>query len=108
MRHQGSILLSRGNFWGFRGSTFHQTSEECHDLQRKQIKINFLKKNALMDIIMLQLSRAKPGNLASLIINVIVNYEINAEKYRVNLRNPLEQSSDLHLCSLSCACHIVR
>ena len=36
--------LSRGNFLGFRvGSIFHQKSGECHDLQRKQIKINFLK-----------------------------------------------------------------
>ena len=60
-------LLSRGNFWGFRGSIFHQKSAECHDLQRKHIKINFLQiKIALIDIIRLQLSRAKPGNPASI------------------------------------------
>ena len=28
---------------GFKGATFNQKSGECHDLQRKQIKINFLK-----------------------------------------------------------------
>ena len=42
----GSIL-TRGLvgelFWVLRGSTFHQKSGECHDLQKKQIKINFLK-----------------------------------------------------------------
>ena len=30
-------------FWVLRESTFHQKSGECHDLQRKQIKIIFLK-----------------------------------------------------------------
>ena len=30
-------------FLVLRGSTFRQRSGECHDLQRKQIKINFLK-----------------------------------------------------------------
>ena len=35
--------LSRGNVLGLRGSTFHQKSGECHDLQRKRIKIIFLK-----------------------------------------------------------------
>ena len=30
-------------FCVLRGSTFHQKSGECHDLQRKQIKINVLK-----------------------------------------------------------------
>ena len=35
--------LSRGNFWGFRGGQYYiKKSEECHDLQRKQIKITFL------------------------------------------------------------------
>ena len=46
MRHHGEhfdVGLSRGNFWGFRGLIFHQKSGECHDIQRKQIKINFLK-----------------------------------------------------------------
>ena len=47
MRHQGEHFdagLSRGNVLGFKpGSTFHQKSGECHDLQRKQIKIIFLK-----------------------------------------------------------------
>ena len=46
MRYQGEhfdALLSRGNFLGFMGSIFHQKCAECHDLQRKQIKINFLK-----------------------------------------------------------------
>ena len=31
--------LSRGNVLGLRGSTFNQKSGECHDLQRKQIKV---------------------------------------------------------------------
>ena len=69
MKHQREHFdagLSLGNFWGFRGSVFHQKSRDCHNLQRKQIKIYFLlKKNGLIDIIMLQLSRAKPGNPAS-------------------------------------------
>ena len=46
MRHQEEYFdvgLSRGNFWGFRGVIFHQKSGECHDIKRKQIKINFLK-----------------------------------------------------------------
>ena len=46
MIHQGEHFdagLSRGNVWILRGSTFHQKSGECHDLQRKQIKIIFLK-----------------------------------------------------------------
>ena len=47
MRHQGEhfdVGLSRGNFWGFRGGLiFHQKSVECHDIQRKQIKIIVLK-----------------------------------------------------------------
>ena len=50
MRYQGDhfdVGLSRGNFWGFRGVNipliFHQKSGECHDIQRKQIKIIFLK-----------------------------------------------------------------
>ena len=46
MIHQGEHFdagLSRGHVLGFKGSTFHQKSGECHDLQRKQIKIIFLK-----------------------------------------------------------------
>ena len=38
--------LSRGKFWGLGGFNdfiFHQKSGECHDIQRKQIKIIFLK-----------------------------------------------------------------
>ena len=35
--------LSRGKFLGLGGLIFHQKSGECHDIQRKQIKINFLK-----------------------------------------------------------------
>ena len=35
--------LSRGKFWGLGGLIFHQKFGECHDIQRKQIKINFLK-----------------------------------------------------------------
>ena len=35
--------LSRGNFWGFRGVNISSKSGECHDIQRKQIKIIFLK-----------------------------------------------------------------
>ena len=27
-------------FWVLRGSTFHQKSGECHDIQRKQIFLN--------------------------------------------------------------------
>ena len=47
MRHQGEhfgVVLSRGNFWGFRGGLiFHQKSGDCLDIQRKQIKRIFLK-----------------------------------------------------------------
>ena len=46
MRHQGEHFdagLSRGNVLVLRLSTFHQKCGECHDLKRKQIKINFLK-----------------------------------------------------------------
>ena len=46
MIHQGEHFdagLSRGIFGGFRGTIFHQKSGECHNLQRKQIKINVLK-----------------------------------------------------------------
>ena len=39
----------------------------------------------------------KHATIQYLIINVIVEYEDNAERVRVNLRNTLEQSSDLHL-----------
>ena len=45
MRHQGEhfeVGLSRGNFGGLGGLIFHQKSGECHYIQRKQIKINFL------------------------------------------------------------------
>ena len=42
-RHQGEhfyVGLSKGKFWGFRGGLiFHQKYGECHDVQRKQIKI---------------------------------------------------------------------
>ena len=46
MRHQGEhfyVGLSRGFLGGLGGLIFHQKSGECHDIQRKQIKINFLK-----------------------------------------------------------------
>ena len=46
MRHQGEhfdVGLSMGNFWGFRGVNISSKSGECHDIQRKQIKIIFLK-----------------------------------------------------------------
>ena len=45
MRHQGEHFdaFVGEMFWVLRGLTFHQKSGECHDLQRKQIKINFLK-----------------------------------------------------------------
>ena len=39
----GVKTLSRGKFWGLGGLIFHQKSGECHDIQRKRIKINFLK-----------------------------------------------------------------
>ena len=46
MRYQGEHFdagLSLGEvFWISRVSTFHPKSVECHDLQRKQIKIDFL------------------------------------------------------------------
>ena len=45
----------------------HQRSGDGHELQKKQIKIFFLKKNAVKNIIMLQLSRANPGNPASFV-----------------------------------------
>ena len=70
MRQQGEhfdVRLSRGNFWVFLGGLiFHQKSGECHDIQRKQIKITFLKiKCTNIYIILLQLFRAKLGNPAS-------------------------------------------
>ena len=47
MIHQGEHFdagLCSENVLGFKGvSTCHQKSGECHDLQRKQIKINVLK-----------------------------------------------------------------
>ena len=46
MRHQWEhfdVGLSRAMFGGLGGLIFHQKSGECHDIQRKQIKINFLK-----------------------------------------------------------------
>ena len=45
-RHRGGhfyVGLSRGNVFGLWGLIFHQKSGECHDIQRKQIKINFIK-----------------------------------------------------------------
>ncbi len=45
-RHQGEHFdmgLSTGNFWGVRGVNISSKFWECHDIQRKQIKINFLK-----------------------------------------------------------------
>ena len=49
MRHQGSIL-TRGHvgaiFVVLEGSIVHQNYVEFHDLQRKQIKPNFLIKNS--------------------------------------------------------------
>ncbi len=60
--------LSRGKFWGLGGLIFNKKSGECHDIQRKQIKINFLKiKCTNIYIILLLLSRAKPGDPASAI-----------------------------------------
>ena len=41
MIHQGEYFdagINMGNVWVLWGSTFHQKSGECHDLQRKQIK----------------------------------------------------------------------
>ena len=46
MRHQGEDFhagLRRVNFGGFEGVNISSKVGECHDLQRKQIKINFLK-----------------------------------------------------------------
>ena len=54
MRHQGENFdagLSRGNVLGFKWSTFHQKSGECHDLQREQIKINFLKITGFVQVL---------------------------------------------------------
>ena len=67
---RGAFLrgVSRGKFWGLGGLIFHQKSGECHDIQRKQIKINFLKIKCTNIIILLLLSRAKPGNPASQVI----------------------------------------
>ena len=73
----------QGQFGG--GLIFHQKSGECHDIRRKQIKMNFLKINALIDIIFLQLSRAKPGNPASIYIYiymlVLTTYEFRTFPY---------------------------
>ena len=46
MRHQGEHFdagLSRGNVLGFKGVNISSKVWECYDLQRKQIKIFFLK-----------------------------------------------------------------
>ena len=46
MRHQGEhfdVGLSRGNFLGFREVNISSKVLVCHYIQRKQIKINFLK-----------------------------------------------------------------
>ena len=64
VRHQGTHVnprLTGGNIRGFRGSTFHRKSG--YDLQEKNYYLQKL--NSLIDIAMLQLSRAKPGNPAS-------------------------------------------
>ena len=66
MRHQGENFnprLTGGNIWRFRGSTFHQKSG--YDLQKK-INCFYTHKKSLIDITMLQLSRAKLGNPASI------------------------------------------
>ena len=57
-------------FGGLGGLIFHQKSGECHDIQRKQIKINFLKikctnYNRYHFAVTI---RAKPGNPASIYI----------------------------------------
>ena len=46
----------------------------------------------------IQMQRSlKHATFQHIIINVIMKYENNAETVRVNLRNTLEQSNDLHL-----------
>ena len=46
--HTKGSILTWGQvgviFWGLGGLIFHQKSGKCHDIQRKQIKINFLKR----------------------------------------------------------------
>ena len=45
MTHQGEhfdVGLNMGNLLRFMGLIFHQKSGECHDIQRKQVKINFI------------------------------------------------------------------
>ncbi len=45
----------------------------------------------------IQIQRSlKHATIQHLIINAIIKYENNAETVRVNPRNTLEQSSDLH------------
>ena len=46
----------------------------------------------------IQIQRSlKHATFQQIIINVIMKYENNAETVRVNHRNTLEQSNDLHL-----------
>ena len=77
MRHQGEHFdygLGRGNFWGLGGLIFHQKSGECHDIQRKQIKIIFLKikcTNNRYDFA--ATIPAKPGNPASIYVQIVPN-----------------------------------
>ena len=57
-REHFNLRLTGGNIRGFKGSTFHRKSG--YDLQKK-ITIIY-KKKKLINITMLQPSRAKPGN----------------------------------------------
>ena len=76
--------LSRGIFWGEGVLIFHQKSGECHDIQRKKKKKKILKINPLIDIILLQLSRAEPGNPAITFIIKFCFGDICANYGRLN------------------------
>ena len=61
--------LSRGNWGGgLGGLIFHQKSGECHDIRRKQIKINVLKIKCTNRYTFPATIPAKPGNPASITI----------------------------------------
>ena len=95
-----------GAILGFRWSKCNQKFEECHDLQRKNE--NKLYKNEmhkiLIDIIMLQLSRAKPGNPASCIIKDILATSLRFSS-KIGLRNHwcrLLEQTIFTMCTTAC------
>ena len=74
MRHQGEHFdagLSRAMFGGFRGFNISSKVWDCHDLQRKQIKINFIQTKYADRYKYASTVPAKPGNPASVFILLV-------------------------------------